>query len=63
MCICQNDIRINQNEFDEEIWGVNVFKDKDRFFPKIMNQQFMDELMVVVVFLGYPNKVSSMLWC
>ena len=60
MCICQNDIRINQNEFDEEIWNENGFKDKDRFFPKIMNQQFMDELMIVVDFLGNPNKVSDM---
>ena len=35
MCICQNDIWTIQNEFDEGNWGVNGFKDKDRFFPKI----------------------------
>ena len=60
MCICQKDIRINQNEFDEESWNENGFKDKDRFFPKIMDQQFMDGLMIVVDFMGDPNKVSNM---
>ena len=44
-------------------FGVKMCLRKKMDFPqKFMNQLFMDELMVVVVFLGYPNKVSSILW-